>query len=119
MKKIIYEFILFSAAHIEDQRKNIHILGSTVEDHDQQIVMYSNQDPVLASSSGLIHPAKNHQTHPGIPGQQQPPHLNPSRTDSPISHPQLSSSTTPPISVANEIILPHGTIIDPRGMITQ
>ena len=41
-----------------------------------------------------------------------------SKTGSPISHPQLSSTSTPPISVANEIILPHGTIID-RGMITQ
>ena len=106
----IFLFFPILAEHIEDHRKNLHILSSSIENPEQQIIMYSNQDPVLASSSELVEK---------IPSNYTKHHLHhSSRTGSPISHSQLSTSATPPMSVANEIILPHGTIID-RGMITQ
>ena len=80
------------ASHIEDQRKNIHILGSTVEDHDQQIIMYSNQDPVLASSSSVM--LKHN-----------------SRTGSPLASPGGVISET--------IVLPPGAIALDRAMISK
>ena len=85
------------AAHIEDPRKNLHVLSGTMEDHEQ-IIMYSNQDPVLASGM-MIKQAL--------------------RTESPpaISHSNLSS-TTPP-GVVGEIILPAGAIAIERDMIAK
>ena len=85
------------AAHIEDPRKSLHLLSGAMEDNEQ-IIMYSNQDPVLASGM-MIKQAL--------------------RTESPpaISHSNLSS-TTPP-GVVGEIILPAGAIAIERGMIAK
>ena len=46
----IFFYVLFTAPHIEENR---NIVGGIqgLEEHDQTAIMYSNQDPVLASSS--------------------------------------------------------------------
>ena len=61
--------------------------------------MYANQDPILASSSGIMLKNSN------------------SRTGSPINYSNLSSATPP--GVDNEIVLPPGTVIDGRTMMTK
>ena len=42
-------FFVFTAPHIEENRNIAGIQG--LEEHDQTAIMYTNQDPVLASSS--------------------------------------------------------------------
>ena len=75
-------FFAFIASHIEDHRKY------QIEDQEQ-LIMYSNQDPVLASSSGML--------------------KHNSRTGSPLASP----------GVVSEIVLPPGAIALDRAMISK